>query len=231
MPSIVADVMTTSVVALRNDASFKEIVSALRRYRVSACPVIDDEGHVIGMVSEADLLCKQADPQYPPGLERLRWRLSQRTKANAVSADQLMTSPAIATYPWASVSDAARQMTERKLRRFPVIDQSGRLVGIVTRSDVLSVYQRADGDIWDEVAKVILDEEFGLDPDEFEIAVSSGIVTIAGRVERFEIALHLLARIRHAEGVVGVRDRFSYPLQTTAAAIATAALGAESAAQ
>jgi CBS domain-containing protein len=211
MSATVKDVMTATVVAVRADTQYKDIVTVLRHCRVSACPVIDDDGRVIGVVSEADLLYKQCDPEFPPGLERLHWRLSQQTKATAMTAEQLMTSPALAVHPWAPVCEAAREMQKRQIKRLPVVDEDGRLVGIVTRSDVLSVYERRDDEIWDEVAKVILDEEFGLDPDRFDVAVKSGVVTITGPVARRETALRLLARIRHAEGVVGFRDRLIYP--------------------
>jgi CBS-domain-containing membrane protein len=211
MTATVGEVMTKRVVALREDADYKDIVAVLRRYRVSACPVIDDDDRVIGLVSEADLLCKQTDAEYPTGLERLGWRLHQQTKANALTAEELMTSPAIAIHPWAPVCDAAREMERRQVRRLPVIDKGGRLVGIVTRSDVLSVFERPDADIRDEITKVIMGEEFGLGPTGFDVAVTSGVVTVTGRVDRFDVALRLLARIRHAEGVVGVRDRMTYP--------------------
>jgi CBS-domain-containing membrane protein len=212
MTATVGDVMTTSVVSLHKEANYKDIVTALRRYRVSACPVIDETGRVIGLVSEADLLSKQTDPDYPVGLERLNWRLHQQNKANALTAEQLMTSPAVAIHPWAPVSEAARQMEQRQIKRLPVVDQDERLVGIVTRSDVLTVYERPDDQILDDVTRVIMGQEFGLDPDEFEVTVNSGIVAVAGRVDRSDTALRLLARIRHAEGVVGVRDeRLSYP--------------------
>ncbi len=211
MTATVGEVMTASVVALREGADYKEIVTALRRYRVSACPVIDDGDRVIGLVSEADLLSKLTDPEFPPGLERLNWRLQQENKANALTAEQLMTSPAIGIHPWASVAEAARQMEQWQIKRLPVVDHEERLVGIVTRSDVLSVYERPDGDIMEEITKVIIDQEFGLDPDAMNVTVKSGIVTVTGPVERLEQALRLLARIRHAEGVIGVRDRMNYP--------------------
>jgi CBS-domain-containing membrane protein len=212
MTATVGDVMTTSVVALREDADYKDIVNVLRRYRVSACPVIDETGRVIGLVSEADLLCKETDPDYPVGLERLNWRVHQETKANALTAEQLMTSPAVAIHPWAPVQEAAREMEQRQIKRLPVVDQEDRLVGIVTRSDVLRVYERPDREILDDVIEVMRGEEFGLNPDNFDVSVSSGIVMIEGRVDRSDTALRLLARVRHSEGVVGIRDdRLTYP--------------------
>jgi CBS domain-containing protein len=211
MDTTVSDVMTRLVIAIREDAGYKDIVTALRRCRVSACPVVDDVGRVVGVVSEADLLYKQADPEMPTGLIRLNWRLHEQTKATAVTALELMTGPAIVIDPAASIRTAAKMMRDRQVKRLPVADSDGYLVGIVTRSDVLTVFERPDTDIHDYVVKVILDEEFGLDPDGFDVTVSSGVVTISGKVDRRDIALRLLAAIRHAEAVVGIRDRLSYP--------------------
>jgi CBS domain-containing protein len=211
MNSTVSDVMTARVVALRRNADYKEIVSVMHRHRVSACPVLDDADRVIGLVSEADLLYKQADPDLPPGQIRLEWRLGEESKATAVTAAQLMTAPAVTIHAGAAVVDAARLMQDRRIRRLPVVGHDGRLVGIVSRTDVLSVYERPDTDIWDEVARVVISDEFKLDPDSFDVTVISGIVTLTGLMDRRETALSLLARVRHTEGVVGVRDRVSYP--------------------
>jgi CBS domain-containing protein len=216
MGTTVRDVMTTRVVALREDADYKEIVTALRRYRVSACPVIDEANRVIGLVSEADLLFKETNADLPSGKVRLAMRLGEQSKAAAVTADQLMTAPAVAIDPGAPVAEAARVMQDRQIKRLPVVGADGRLVGILTRSDVLSVFERPDADIWDEIGKQVLDEEFGLDSDSFDLTVRSGIVTIGGLVERRETAVDLLARVRHAEGVVSVRDRLSYPAEVEA---------------
>ena len=169
MTATVKDVMTTRVVALRKAADFKEIVSVLRRYRVSACPVIDDGDRVIGVVSEADLLYKETEPDRPPALLRFQWRLDEEYKSNAVTAGQLMTSPAVTVQPGLPVVDAARLMQDRLVKRLPVVNYDGQLVGIVTRSDVLAIFERPDQDIWDEVTKVIIGTEFGLDPADFEV--------------------------------------------------------------
>jgi CBS domain-containing protein len=211
MGTTVSDVMTRRVIALREDASYGGIVRALRHYRVSAFPVINEAGRVVGVVSEADLLCKQTDPEMPTGLIRLNWRLHEQTKATAVTAGELMTAPAIVIHASASVETAARTMQDGHVKRLPVTDEDGCLLGIVARSDVLSVFERPDADIYDHIVKVILDEEFGLDPDSFDVTVSSGVVTICGQVDRRDTALRLLARIRHAEAVVGIRDRLGYP--------------------
>ena len=210
MTATVKDVMTTSVVALRKNADFKEIVSVLRRYRVSACPVIDDSDQVIGVVSEADLLYKETEPDRPPALLRLQWRLDEEYKSKAVTAGQLMTSPAVTVQPGLPVVDAARLMQDRRVKRLPVVNYDGQLIGIVTRSDVLAIFERPDQDIWDEVTKVIIGTEFGLDPADFEVSVRSGVVTIAGVVALRRTALDLVRRVQHSEGVISVRNRLSF---------------------
>lgn len=207
MNATVGDVMTTRVIAVKRSAEYKEICSMLRQSGVSACPVINDKGKVVGIVSQADLLYKVADPSPPSGLIRLQWKLAEESKVNAVTADQLMTSPAISIQPGAPLQVAARVMQERRVRRLPVVGPSGTLIGIVSRSDLLSVYERADGDIRNEVVSEILPGEFGLDPAEFEVTVASGVVTLAGPLARLRTGLELLARVRHSEGVVAVRDR------------------------
>jgi CBS domain-containing protein len=206
--------MTTRVIALREKAEFKDIVCALRRYRVSACPVLDDADRVVGVVSEADLLYKETDPDLPVGLTRLSWRLAEECKATAVTADALMTTPAITIGPAAPLCEAARLMQSQQVKRLPVVNESGRLVGIVTRSDVLAVFERPDADIWDEVVKVVIGEQPGLNPDSLDVTVSSGVVTICGQVDLRRTALTLLARVRHVEGVIAVRDRMSYPSES-----------------
>ncbi len=209
MSSTVRDVMTARVIALKRDADFREIVSVLRQYRVSACPVINDAGQVIGVVSEDDLLYKEADPGTPCGPIRLRWKLGEESKVNALTAARLMTSPAITIQGDASVVVAARTMRDRRLRRLPVVTGDGTLIGIVSRADVLSVYERPGTDILDEVLTDIMAGEFALEPSEFNVTVTCGIVTIMGMVDREETALELVARVRHVEGVVAVRDRLT----------------------
>ena len=208
MGTTVADVMTARVIAVRRNADFKQIAHVLRDSRVSACPVINDLGQVVGIVSEADLLYKTADAELPAGLIRLRWKLGQESKITAITAAQLMTSPAVVIEPDAPVQFAARVMRDRRVKRLPVVNAGGELIGVVSRADVLGVYDRPDADILAEVTRVV-EEEFGLSMAYFQATVSSGVVTLSGLVAQQEIELELAARIRHIEGVVAVRDRLT----------------------
>jgi len=204
MNATVGDVMTKRVIAVSQGADFKHIARVLREFRVSACPVIGDQGVVVGVVSEADLLFKPAEPDLPVGTTRLRWKLGEESKVTADTADRLMTSPAVTIRPDVPVTVAARAMQDRCLKRLPVVDDRNHLVGIVSRADVLSVYERADSDIRDEVNETIT-SEFGL--TDANVTVTAGVVTLAGSVSHEKTALELTARVRHIEGVVAVRDR------------------------
>jgi len=209
--TLVEDVMTTRVVSVTEATGYKDIVTLLRRHRVSAVPVLNAAGRVTGVVSEADLLMKQTAPALPVGAVRLAWRLRERSKASACTAAELMTSPAVTVRADADVAKAARLMRDRNVRRLPVTGADGRLVGIVSRTDVLSVYERPDEQIRDEITTGVIAGRFLLDPLDFDVTSTSGIVTMAGRVESSAVALSLLAAIRGVEGTVAVRDRLTYP--------------------
>lgn len=214
MNSSVKDVMTRNVVAVRETAGYKDIVTVMRRRRVSAFPVLDAADRVVGVVSEADLLLKEVGPEPFSGPLRsvlATGRRGERAKAAAVTAAELMSKPAVTIGMDSSVADAARLMYGRRVKRLPVVDEKGRLVGIVSRVDVLSVYSRPDEEIREEVAKNVIAVEFALNPAAFDVTVASGIVTVTGQVERQSIASHLIEAIRHVEGVVDVRDRVGYP--------------------
>jgi CBS domain-containing protein len=210
--SAVKDVMTKKVVAVGETATFKEIIVAIRERRVSACPVVDRAGRVIGVVSEADLLLKEVGPETftGPGRSlRASGRHGERAKAAAATAAELMSTPPVTISPDADVADAARLMYERGVKRLPVVDDAGRLAGIVSRIDVLSVFTRPDAQLRGDVLEQVIAGRFALNPGAFDVSVTSGIVTITGQVEHAALASQLVDAVRHVEGVVGVRDRVS----------------------
>jgi CBS domain-containing protein len=173
--------------------------------------VLDDDGTVIGVVSEADMLPKEALGEEQPAVPGI---LSQRAreKADGITAADLMTSPAITVAPEDSVGYAAWLMYTRGVKRVPVTDAAGRLVGIVARSDVLSVYERSDEEIREQILDEVIRGEFRADPARFTVTVKDGIVTMMAALESTSLGRDILARVRRVQGVVSVRDRFSYPL-------------------
>jgi len=211
MNSTVKDVMSTHVIAVRQSASYKEMAAMLRDQRVSAFPVIDDDNKVIGVVSESDLLTKEAlEGTVPRTLQSLT-RQRERSQVTGVTAADLMTKPPVTIGPDEPVTHAARLMYTRRVKRLPVTAEDGTLIGIVSRSDVLSVYSRPDADIRHEITQDLILERYLCDPAHFTVTVKDGIVTIEGAPETTAVGRDIIESARHVEGVVAVRDRLTYP--------------------
>ena len=209
MNAAVKDVMTTEVVAVRRETTFKEMAAVLRRYRVSALPVVDDAGRVLGVVSEADLLAKEALSDPGPVAELVHRR--DVRKAEGLTAGDLMTSPPVTATPDDPVEQAARMMHFMRVKRLPVVNSDGQLVGIISRADVLAVFDRSDEDVRKDIAEGILQHEYLVDPRQFRVTVESGVVTMEGTPETTAFGRALIRKVRHVSGVVAVRDRLSYP--------------------
>ena len=209
MSATVKDVMTAEVVAVRRETTFKEMAAVLRRYRVSALPVVDDGGLVIGVVSAADLLAKEALAD--PGVAAELLHHQDVRKAQGLTAGDLMTRPAVTAAPGDPVGQAARMMHFMRVKRLPVVNSGGQLVGIVSRSDVLAVFDRPDEDIRKDIVDTMLRHEFLIDPRLFKVTVESGVVTMEGCPETAALGRALVRKARHVPGVVAVRDRLTYP--------------------
>ncbi len=206
MKTAVKDVMSTRVIWVRKDAPFRELAAALRRHRVSAFPVLGDDDKVIGVVSEADLLAKEALDGEPGVFAGILHHRDAET-ARGITAGDLMTAAVVAVAPEDTVEHAAQLMYSRKVKRLPVIDGRGHLVGILSRADVLAVFDRTDEDIRREITDEVT---LLVDPQAFDVTVSGGIVTLTGVPETNEVGHQIVQRIRHVQGVVAVRDRLSY---------------------
>jgi CBS domain-containing protein len=210
MRSTVGDVMTTHVVAVRKDASFKEMVARMRNAHISAFPVIDPGGKVVGVVSEADMLNKEADQATSPGTVAGLLHFRFHEKAAGVTAGELMTSPAVTIGPDALVVEAARLMRDRRVKRLPVVNGTGHLIGIISRTDVLSVFTRPDSEIRHEVTEEVIRGGALVRPQGFSVTVHDGVVTLSGRPENDRSGRDLVEAVRHIEGVVTVLDELSY---------------------
>jgi len=214
MNAFVKDVMTTQVVSMEHDTPYAAIAAALRQHRVSAFPVLDDDGRVIGVVSESDLLAKLAldgGEGRMPGMITGILRQHEMEKARATTAADLMTSPAATVSPDDTVEHAARLMYTRRVKRLPVIDEDNHLAGIVSRADVLAVYGRADGEIGEEIRNDIAVCESPADAERYDVSVADGVVTLTGRPRTCTQGHDVVRRARHVQGVVAVRDRLTYP--------------------
>ncbi|GAA3379008.1 CBS domain-containing protein [Streptomyces sannanensis] len=207
-PHTVSDVMTHTAVAVGRRATYKEIVALMEQWKVSAVPVLEGEGRVIGVVSEADLLPKEElRVDDPTQADR---PLSDAAKAGAVFAEELMSSPAVTVHADATVAEAARIMARRHVKRLPVVDDIGMLEGVVSRSDLLKVFLRPDEDIAEEIRRTVVAD---LPPAaQVEVSVEEGVVTLGGSL-RDRALVPLLARaVRAVEGVVDIRVDLGAPV-------------------
>jgi CBS-domain-containing membrane protein len=210
------DVMATSVLSVPIDAPFAEVARVLFAGGVRAVPVLDPDGMLLGLVSEGDLLAtaERGDPL--PGQSGPWQRLLRRRHAGdagrpgATTAGELMTTPVTTIEPGATVAHAARCMREHRLGWLPVVDDHGRMVGVLGRSDLLGVFSRPDAEVRDEVADEVFGRMLLVDPRRVDIAVDRGVVTLCGQLDTradTELAVRFVERL---EGVVAVVDRLTY---------------------
>jgi CBS domain-containing protein len=209
----VDDVMTMAVVSVPATASYRELVDLLISRHFSAVPVVDDFQRVAGVVSEADLLRKieYAGDEDARFFESRR-RRGERAKALAGTASELMSSPPVLVLAGTPITAAARTMDAEQVKRLPVVDDLGRLVGIVTRGDLLKVHLRPDDEICTDVLAVLSTYLLG---DEVEgrpvtAEVRAGVVTLAGQVGHRSTAERSVRFTRQVAGVVQVVDALEF---------------------
>ncbi|MEU0216606.1 CBS domain-containing protein [Streptomyces sp. NPDC006265] len=201
----VRDVMQVPAVAVPGDMPFVDVAHTLAREQASALPVVDADDHVIGVVSESDLLAKaavMAEPRRHGAVGRL-WQHRLYEKGHGDTAATLMTFPPVTAHPAERVADAAWTAAHTRLKRLPVTDYRGRLVGVVTRRDLLRALIRDDAEIRTEVESLI--GQHLLDPRPVAVTVEDGVVTMAGRLDK-AVAAELIASVRGIDDVVGVVD-------------------------
>jgi CBS domain-containing protein len=224
----VSDVMTASVVTVDRITPYKEIARLLAEHRISGMPVLKMGREVVGVVTEADLLAAQASTArrlHAEAAGRNWWPRRQRHPA--LTAGELMTTPAITIGPHATVPAAARLMNTHHIRRLPVVDDQGRLIGVVSRRDLLSVFLRPDEDIAEDIRNV-LDEILQAEPGEAEASVRNGIVTLTGSLDPkagphgdlIPLAIRLMWGV---DGVVDITDKLGEPQAAPAANVTSPA--------
>ncbi|MFJ1566470.1 CBS domain-containing protein [Streptomyces erythrochromogenes] len=184
----VEDVMTHAVISVDRRTPFKDIVETMRQWRISALPVLSEEGRVAGVVSEADLLLKAQGSD----------------ESRAVTAGQLMTVPAVTVTKDATIPGAARLMARGHLKRLPVVDGDGRLVGVVSRGDLLKIYLRPDADIAEELRRLIMAELIPAGSATVRVHVADGIVHLDGSIPDPALKDVLVRVARTVPGVVDV---------------------------
>jgi CBS domain-containing protein len=205
----IRDVMVRTVVTVTPRTSLKDVAQSLVDHRISGVPVVDPEGAVLGVVSEADLLMKEggADAIRHRSLARVRGESkesqAQIAKVAATTAGEAMTAPAITIGPDRSIPEAAAVMTARRINRLPVVED-GRLVGIVSRADLVRAFIRSDEELARTIREDVLLRVLWLDPALFTVEVEDGVASVGGSVERRSTTQMIERCIGLVPGIVGV---------------------------
>jgi len=217
----VGDVMTYRVITASDRTPFKEVVRLIRKHGVSALPVLDHAGRLVGIVSEADLLLKEEHTAGEGSLTRLPWRGDtggsngvppwiRRSKARGLTAGDVMTSPVVTVKQGDAVALAARIMRENHVRRLPVTDAHGGLIGIVTRSDLLATFLRPDEEIRSAIESALAQPWPLLEGGQIQVIVKDGIAKLEGHVEFKSQVSRIVHIARTIDGVVDVESRLEY---------------------
>jgi len=206
----VRDLMTTDVLTVRSSTRLKEAAALLAERRISGLPVVDGEGHVLGVLSEGDILYKESGVSDRPGLlgrllavppTDVDLKLAARTVGEAMSA------PALTTGPRRPVTEAATVMIEEGVNRLPVIDDDERLIGIITRADLVRAFVRSDAEIEREIRDDVFRRTLWLEPDTIQIEVAGGEVRLSGEVETRSDAELIPTFVQRVPGVVSVLSK------------------------
>jgi CBS domain-containing protein len=215
----VRDVMTTEVITAPDDTSYAEIAAILAAKRISAVPIVDRFGVAVGVVSWTDLhsKIKIGDPDAAVRAGWWRRRATPLLRWPAGSAVEVMNSPPVTVGPDASLAAAARVMYRRDVGRLLVVDDHGRLRGVVSRSDLLKIHGRMDAVIRDEVIQQVLRRTLMIEPGTVQATVDEGVVTLTGRTARRTTALAAARLTAAVAGVTDVVDRLTFDLDNTTA--------------
>jgi CBS domain-containing protein len=209
MSTIVREVMTSPVVSVRRTTSLKDVARLLVEHRISGLPVVDIDGTVLGVVSEADFLWKESGESavaHRPLARILGESKSSRSKLDKVHATRAadaMTAPAITIGSDRPLAEATRLMAIHKVNRLPVVDD-GILVGIITRADVVRAFVRSDQQLEETIKQDVILRILWFDPSSFGVHVKDGIAKITGHVERRSTVDIFVQAIAAVPGVVDV---------------------------
>ncbi len=213
----VQDVMTTDVATTDPDTLLKEAARELVRRRISGMPVVDSDLQVLGVVSEADILAKEgSEPRGGGGF--LQWLVDPgdpwiTARFDAVTVGEAMSTPAQTITPDRPLAEAATIMLDEGVNRLPVVDTDGKLVGLVSRGDLVRAFARPDDEIRREIEEDVVRKTLWLDPATLDVTVTNGIVTLAGDVASAADAELLPTLTRKVPGVVQVSSSLTHRVE------------------
>jgi CBS-domain-containing membrane protein len=213
----VVDVMTKDPVTIGPETPLKDVADMLVARGISGLPIVESTGELVGVVSEADLLVKEkgAEPEARGGFG-WHWLVSraagveERAKLAARTAGEAMSAPAISIRPEQQVAEGARRMVENQVNRLPVVDEQGKVIGIVTRADLVRVFSRSDQEIEHEIEHDVVLRTLWIEPNRVKVRVARGEVSLTGRLDT-KLTAELLPRlVERVPGVVSVSADLSW---------------------
>jgi len=213
----VIDLMTAEVITVRPATPLKEAARLMVRSRVSGLPVTDDDGHLVGIITEADFLHREVERERPRrhGLLDALMGGDGPALADAETVGEAMTTKVVTIPTDASIAEAARVMAVRDVKRLPVVDRDGKVLGIISRADVVAAFTRPDEVIEDEIREDVIRRILFIDPDDVEVAVDDGVVSLGGLLPTRTEARLLEELTRRLDGVVSVDSRLDWRIDDT----------------
>jgi CBS domain-containing protein len=206
---VAREIMSSPVITASPETTFRELVATMLQHSISGLPVVDDKGRLLGMVTEADLLLKEEEPQPQPALIpwhgsslRLERIVDRSRKATGMTAGELMTENVVTAQEDTTAHQLARLMRAHNINRVPIV-RNKTLVGIVTRADVLKLFTRGD-DVLLAGIRGMLAHDLWIDPKVLTITCRNGVVVLSGEVDRRTDRDLIVRWIKTMDGVVGV---------------------------
>lgn len=193
----VVDLMTTEVIAVSRDTGLREAARLMFRNRVSGLPIIEPDGTLIGIITEADFL-------------RLEVERQEGARDQAVTVGEVMSIGVVTVRPEMEIYEAAKIMAVQEVKRLPVVDDDNRLLGVISRADIVSIFTRPDDVIEDEIREDLLRRVLFIDPDDLRVSVTNGVVALSGEVGTRAEASMLEELTNRLDGVFGVETKLTW---------------------
>jgi CBS-domain-containing membrane protein len=193
----VVDLMTTEVIAVSRDTGLREAARLMFRNRVSGLPVTEPDGTLIGIITEADFL-------------RLEVERQEGARDQVATVGEVMSIGVVTIRPEMEIYEAAKIMAVQEVKRLPVVDDDNRLLGVISRADIVSIFTRPDDVIEDEIREDLLRRVLFIDPDELGVSVTNGVVALSGEVGTRAEASMLEELTNRLDGVFGVEAKLTW---------------------
>ena len=211
----VIDLMTTEVFTIGPDETIKDAARIMVNERVSGLPVVDDAGRLLGILTEADFLERELDKESPSGgLLGAIFDPSSR-HGDAVTVREAMSTNVVTVASDATLAEAARLLAANSIKRLPIVDADGVVLGVLSRADIVAAFARPDEIIEDEIREDVARRVLFVDPDSLSISVVDGIVALGGELPTKTDARILEELTRRLEGVVSVDSSLTWKVDDT----------------